>query len=146
MARVLVVDDDPYIRQLCAINLKLDGHDVELAADGEIALEKAASDPPDAVLLDVMMPRLSGWEVAARLMENETTRRIPVVFLTARTDVRDQLRGFELGAIDYVTKPFDPASLGSILDKALQRAGRPEAEEVRAQRIARLRSMAAMSD
>lgn len=146
MARVLVVDDDAYIRQLCAINLKLDGHEVALAADGEEALAEAFATTPDVVLLDVMMPRLSGWETAARLAEAPATHDVPVVFLTARTDVKDQLRGLELGAIEYVTKPFDPASLGSVLDRVLDRAARPQQEEARAQRIVRLREMASLTD
>ena len=99
------------IRLLCRVNLEAHGFDVIEAADGLAGLEAAERELPDLILLDVMMPGLDGWMVADRLRKIPTTREIPVVFLTPRREYRDQLRGLELGAVDYITVPFNPLEL-----------------------------------
>jgi DNA-binding response OmpR family regulator len=101
--KVLVIDDEAPIRLLCRVNLEAEGVDVVEAADGERGLEVARAEEPDAILLDVMLPGLHGWAVAERLLEDEATRNIPIIFLTARADLRDRARGMDLGGVDYVT-------------------------------------------
>lgn len=108
---MLVVDDDEVIRQLIAVNLQLEGFEVETAVDGQDCLDKVAVVQPDVITLDVMMPRLDGWVTAVRLRENPATSHIKVVLITARAQDDDISRGHELGVDAYVTKPFDPAEL-----------------------------------
>jgi putative two-component system response regulator len=131
--RVLVVDDEPAMRMLCRINLSASGLEVLEAADGEEALRLAAAEPPDLVLLDVMMPGLSGWDVAAALAADPQTRDVPVVFLTARADPADRARGRELGAVGYVTKPFDPIAIAGRIERTLERIARGERDQLRAE-------------
>ena len=94
------------------------------------------------ILLDVMMPGMDGWQVAGELLEDERTAKIPVVFLTARAELRDQARGLELGGIDYVTKPFDPLELAPLVDDLLERIERGDVQERRRERLAALRQTA----
>ena len=110
-ARVLVADDDPIILRLLQVNLGLEGLEVETAVRGEDAIQKAQRDPPDLVILDVMMPELSGWEVARRLKDDERTADVPIIFLSARDQESDRQRGQEIGMAAYVAKPFDPTEL-----------------------------------
>lgn len=119
---VLIVDDDPVIVRLLQVNFRLEGFSVETASKGDEALERALADPPDIMLLDVMMPVYDGWEVCRRLRERDETRDVPVVFLSARAQDEDRARGYALGVVEYVTKPFDPASLVEIVRRTL--AGR----------------------
>lgn len=109
--RVLVVDDDEVIRQLIAVNLTLEGFDVETAADGQDCLDRVGDVEPDVITLDVMMPRLDGWVTALRLRGDPQTRHIRVVLITARAQEDDRKRGQEIGVDAYLTKPFDPAEL-----------------------------------
>ncbi|HEY8478954.1 MAG TPA: response regulator [Spirillospora sp.] len=111
LGRVLVVDDDEVIRQLIAVNLQLEGFEVETAVDGQDCLEKVAEVGPDVITLDVMMPRLDGWVTAVRLREDPDTAHIRVVMITARAQEHDIRRGHEIGVDAYVTKPFDPNQL-----------------------------------
>ena len=118
---VLVADDDPDILALVRLRLEGDGYEVLSAPDGETALDLALARPPDLALLDVMMPRLDGYEVTRRLREHGPTTTIPIILLTARVQEPDVERGFEAGADDYVTKPFSPQALGQRVQAALGR-------------------------
>jgi len=103
VTRVLVIDDEAPIRLLCRVNLEAEGMEVLEAADGITGLEATVREQPDVVLLDVMMPGLDGWSVAERLLADPATEAIPIVFLTARADLRDRARGIDLGGLDYIT-------------------------------------------
>ena len=141
MTRVLVIDDEAPIRLLCRVNLEADGMQVLEASDGPTGLEKARNEEPDVILLDVMMPGLDGWQVAEELLDDRRTSSIPIVFLTARAEVRDRVRGLDLGGIDYVTKPFNPIELAPQVRELIQRVDRGEREEVRREKIAELRDL-----
>src|ERR671936_2300257 len=135
MTRVLVIDDEAPIRLLCRVNLEADGMQVLEASDGPTGLEKARNEGPDVILLDVMMPGLDGWQVAEELLDDETTNNIPIVFLTARAELRDRARGLDVGGIDYVTKPFNPIELASLVRDLLGRVERGEREELRREKL-----------
>lgn len=109
--RVLAVDDDAVIRQLLEINLELEGYEVQLASDGVEAVEAAREFRPDLIILDVMMPRMDGWQACATIREDADLADIPVVFLSARAQDADVEKGEALGAAAYLTKPFDPGDL-----------------------------------
>ncbi len=111
LGRVLVVDDDDVIRQLISVNLELEGFEVSTAVDGQDLLDKVQAVDPLVVTLDVMMPRLDGWEAAARLRQDPRTAGVKVVLLTARALEADLQRGDRLGVDAYLTKPFDPDEL-----------------------------------
>lgn len=141
MARVLVIDDEAPIRLLCRVNLEAEGMEVLEASDGPTGLEKARNEEPDVILLDVMMPGLDGWQVAEELLDSERTSSIPIVFLTARAEVRDRARGLDLGGIDYVTKPFNPVELAPLVLDLIDRVDRGERDELRREKIAELRDL-----
>ena len=141
MTRVLVIDDEAPIRLLCRVNLEAEGMEVLEASDGPTGLEKARNDEPDVILLDVMMPGLDGWQVAEELLDGERTNSIPIVFLTARAEVRDRARGLDLGGIDYVTKPFNPVELAPLVLELIERVDRGEREELRHEKLAELRDL-----
>jgi DNA-binding response OmpR family regulator len=141
VTKVLVVDDEAPIRLLCRVNLEAEKMEVLEAADGETGLATARAEKPDVVLLDVMMPGMDGWAVAERLLEDEATREIPLVFLTARAELRDRARGLELGGVDYITKPFNPVELASVVESLLERVRRGERDELRREKIAELRDL-----
>jgi DNA-binding response OmpR family regulator len=139
--KALVIDDEAPIRLLCRVNLEAEGMDVLEAGDGEAGLELARAERPDVILLDVMMPVLDGWQVAERLLEDERTREIPIIFLTARAELRDRERGLEAGGIAYVTKPFNPLELAVLVEDLVSRVSRGEAYAVRQEKIAALRAL-----
>jgi DNA-binding response OmpR family regulator len=139
--RVLVIDDEAPIRLLCRVNLEAEGMQVLEAADGPSGLEKARAESPDVVLLDVMMPGLDGWRVAEELLDDPRTAAIPIVFLTARAELRDRARGIDLGGIDYVTKPFNPVELAPLVRNLLARVERGERETLRHEKLTELRSL-----
>ena len=141
MTTVLVVDDEAPIRLLCRVNLEAEGMTVLEAADGDRGLELARAELPDVILLDVMMPGRSGWEVAEELLADETTSGIPIIFLTARAEFRDRARGLDIGGVDYVTKPFNPLDLASLVRDLLVRIERGERDELRGEKLAELRSL-----
>lgn len=109
--RVVIADDDPDIRRLVEMTVTNAGCDVTVASDGEEALERVRDSIPDLVILDVLMPRMDGWEVARALKSDPATREVPVMFLTSRGQEHDVLEGFDSGAIDYMVKPFSPREL-----------------------------------
>jgi two-component system response regulator MprA len=121
MARVLVVDDEPAVRRALERALKLESYDVELAADGEEALDVLAAHPADAVILDVLMPRLDGIEVVRRLRQSGD--RTPILMLTARDAIDDRVRGLDVGADDYLVKPFALRELQARVRALLRRTG-----------------------
>jgi two-component system response regulator MtrA len=120
-ARILIVEDDPSIREVTAIGLAAAGFAVTTASDGVEGMERFRGDPFDLVLLDVMLPRLDGYEVCRQIRRTST---IPVVMLTARADAMDVVVGLEAGADDYVRKPFEVPELTARVRAALRRAGR----------------------
>jgi DNA-binding response OmpR family regulator len=117
MGRILVVDDEPDILLLLRMNLEAEGHEVLLAADGEMALARIAEHRPDLVLLDVMMPLLDGWGVLQAIDGQERA----VVMVSAKADPRDAEKALQLGALDYLTKPFDLDRLLAVVDQQLAR-------------------------
>ena len=118
---VLVADDDDDIRDLVAFRLDRAGYDVLRAGDGQQALDLAKEHVPDLAVLDVMMPKLTGYDVTRELRANAATSRIPVILLTARVQEADVARGFEAGADDYVKKPFSPQELKARVQAVLGR-------------------------
>lgn len=108
---VLIIDDSMKNLQVMGTMLRKIDCEIAVANSGEIGLSITGQVTPDLILLDIMMPVMDGFEVCRRLQENETTRHIPVIFITAKTNVQDVVKGFELGAVDYVMKPFHSAEL-----------------------------------
>jgi DNA-binding response OmpR family regulator len=108
---ILVVDDDPVIQKLLEVNFEMEGYQVETASDGEEALATVASQHPDVVVLDVMMPKVDGIEVLRRIKADAATATVPVLLLSARAQAKDINAGIEAGADAYMTKPFDPVEL-----------------------------------
>ena len=140
-ARVLVVDDEAPIRLLCRVNLEAEKMEVLEAGDGPTGLEMARKERPDVILLDVMMPGLDGWRVAEELLEDSATSSIPIVFLTARAELRDRARGLDLGGLDYVTKPFNPVELAQTIRDVISRVECGERDELRRAKLAELRAL-----
>jgi DNA-binding response OmpR family regulator len=138
--KVLVVDDHAPLRTLCRLNLEPAGFLVVEAADGDEALAAVAADRPDVILLDIMMPRLSGWNVASTLLADESTDHIPIIFITARSGLSDRIRAYELGAQGYLTKPFDPATLPDTITKVLDQIERGERGADLAETLAALKA------
>ena len=125
MARILVVDDDVANARLVGKYLHREGYIAVVAHDGRSALVKASTEPPDLILLDVMMPDLDGLAVCQRLSSDPATEEVPVIFLSARGDLTDRVAGLDVGAVDYLVKPFEPADLlarvrAALRNKALQ--------------------------
>jgi diguanylate cyclase (GGDEF)-like protein len=119
---ILVVDDDPDIARFVEVNLRSAGYEVSVAGDGEEALERAGEMRPDLVLLDVMMPRLDGFEVAQRLRKNPQTANTSIIMLTAKALSSDKVTGLQSGAEEYIIKPFDPIELLARVKGTLRRA------------------------
>lgn len=115
--RVLICDDDPVILRLLEVNLELEGYQVLSAHNGQEALEIARTELPDLIVLDIMMPRLNGYETAGVIKDNPDTRDIPIVFLSARTQQSDIDRGRAYGVEEYLTKPFDPGDLLEVVER-----------------------------
>lgn len=136
--RVLVVDDDPDVRRLCGLNLTWDGHEIIEAAGGAEGLELVSSEAPDVVLLDVMMPNIDGIEALRRIRQSAESMDMPVVLISARVGIEDQIEGWAAGADGYITKPFTPSDLTG----ALRGAKSLDPDERQAEREARLRQLA----
>jgi CheY-like chemotaxis protein len=140
--RVLHIDDEAPIRLLARVNLEWDGGwEVIEAADGRTGVRLAKREQPDLILLNVNLPKLDGWEVAEELLKDQETREIPIAFLTARSAFRDRARGFDLGAVDYITKPFNPVELAPRLRALLARLERGERDELRRKMTWELRAL-----
>jgi len=118
---ILTADDDPDIRELLAFRLERSGYTVLQAVDGEEALALALEHTPDLAVLDVMMPKMDGFEVVRRMRAEETTKGIPIIMLTARAQDSDVEEGFDAGADDYLRKPFSPQELRARVQSILGR-------------------------
>ena len=122
MSKILVVDDDRAINELIKVNLKLAGYDVIHAFDGTQGFALAKQELPNMLILDVMMPNVDGYTVAQRVRQNETTKNIPILMLTALSDIEDKGRGFSIGIDDYLVKPFDMEELKMRVKAILKRS------------------------
>ena len=118
---ILIADDDPDILALVSFRLERAGYEVVQARNGEEAVQVALARRPDLAVIDVMMPRIDGYEATRQLRQQEETSRMPIILLTARVQEEDIARGFDAGADDYVRKPFSPQELGSRVQAALGR-------------------------
>ncbi len=138
---ILVVDDEENIRFLVASALELAGMDTTTAATGREALAQVARARPDAIVLDIAMPGMDGYQVAEALVAEEATAAIPILFLTAQDTFSDQLRGYEAGGVEYIIKPFDLATFVMLVHRQLERAtaGSPASASERLARIGALR-------
>jgi len=140
--RVLHIDDEAPIRLLARVNLEWEAEmEVIEAADGRTGVRLAKRELPDLILLNVNLPGLDGWHVAEELHKDEETREIPIVFLTARSELKELARGLELGAVDYITNPFNPLELAPRIRGLLERLERGERDELRREKISELRAL-----
>ena len=117
--KILAVDDEASIRKLVSITLQNRGYEVDTANDGQEALDKIAISKPDLVILDVMMPKMNGWEARKCLRENPATKDLPILILSAVGEFEAQLQGMEASGDDYITKPFRPQELGDLVEQML---------------------------
>ncbi len=122
MSRILIVEDDPSLVELLRYNLETEGFDVSVARDGEGGMEAIDADDPDLVVLDWMLPNMSGIEICRQMRQRTATRSTPVIMLTAKGEESDRVRGLETGADDYIVKPFSPAELTARIKAVLRRA------------------------
>jgi len=136
---VLVVDDHRPVRALCRASLEEAGFRVLEAENGQEALASVQTERPDAILLDIMMPGISGWEVTAALLAERSADEIPIIFISARTEPSDRIRAYELGAQAYVTKPFDPDVLAETVATVLAQIERGDRDAALAETLASLR-------
>jgi DNA-binding response OmpR family regulator len=120
MSRILVVDDEPHIVKLITFSLEKNGFECLTAGDGVRAIELAGAEQPDLILLDVMMPIMTGFETAQKLKADDSTRDIPIVFLSAKSQTYEIEEGLECGASDYICKPFTPKDLVEKVSSALE--------------------------
>ena len=128
--KILVVDDEIYIVHILDFSLGMEGYEVLTALDGEQALEKARAEHPDLIVLDIMMPKLDGYETCKMLKADASTKDIPVILLSAKGRNVDQKIGFEVGADDYITKPFSPRKLVERINAILHQGTLPRQEAV----------------
>ena len=145
MAKILVVDDNDDIRRLTHSYLTSEGHRVQLASGGDVALEAMRLDPPDIVILDIMMPGMDGYEVMRQMAAEGLKERTKVLVLTAKNAEADWIKGYRLGADDYLTKPFDLDELSRCLERVMSATSEQlrsrRAEEIeKAQLLSRLES------
>jgi len=125
--KILVVDDEIYIVHILDFSLGMEGYEVITALDGEQAVERAQAEKPDLIVLDIMMPKLDGYETCKALKQNPATHDIPVILLSAKGRNVDQKIGFEVGADDYITKPFSPRKLVERINAILGQTSRQDA-------------------
>jgi two-component system, OmpR family, alkaline phosphatase synthesis response regulator PhoP len=131
VGKILIVDDEQAIRLVCRVNLRSAGFDTVEAPDGVTAIALARSERPDLILLDIMLPGLDGWRVAEELAADVETKEIPILFLSARSEHADVRRGYELGGVGYITKPFDATTLATDVSHTLDAIRRGEREALR---------------
>jgi DNA-binding response OmpR family regulator len=129
LGKVLLLEDEQDVAELIRYNLVKEGYDVLVSGNGAEALRLAREHRPDVVLLDIMVPQLNGWEVCRRLKQDADLASIPVIMVSGRVDEGDKVLGFELGADDYVTKPFSPRELLARIRAVLRRRGLADAKE-----------------
>jgi len=141
MARILVVDDEPSIVRLVSATLRARGHTTFEAHDGVEAIEQAKALKPDLILLDIMMPRMTGNEARKKLHEDPATAKIPVIHLSAVGDFERQLESMEDGLTDYITKPFEPKDLANRVEDFLDPAKREAAQRMAHQKAGKLRTI-----
>lgn len=132
--RILVIDDDPGVRMLCRIAFRADGDEVVEAASGREGLDLLVAETVDAVVLDVMLPSINGFEVLRRIRENAQTSDLPVVLLSVRVGIQDQIDGWRAGADDYLTKPFSPSALAEKVSE-ICRMSPDHRADIRTQRV-----------
>ena len=129
LGKVLLLEDEQDVAELVRYNLAKEGYDVLVSGNGAEALRLAREQRPDVILLDIMVPQLNGWEVCRRLKQDADLASIPVIMVSGRVDEGDKVLGFELGADDYVTKPFSPRELLARIRAVLRRRGLADAKE-----------------
>ena len=117
--RILICDDDPAILRVLQVNLEIEGYEVLTAQHGEQAVEVATAEKPDLIILDIMMPRLDGYQACERIKQNEDTADIPVIFLSAKAQQSDIDKGKGFGVAEYLTKPFDPLELVEVVERLI---------------------------
>ena len=118
-ARILICDDDPAILRVLQVNLEVEGYETLLAHHGEEALKIAGAEKPDLIILDIMMPRMDGYQTCSALKNDPATKDIPVVFLSAKAQDSDIEKGKSYEVEDYITKPFDPDTLIEVVERVL---------------------------
>ena len=127
--KILVVDDEPTIVRLMEFILARQGHEMQVAVNGEEALEKIRAHAPDLVLLDIMMPRIDGYEVARAVRADPATAGLPIIMLSAKAQEEDIRKGVEIGVDEYITKPFSPEHLVTVVAGYLSRLPKPEPKD-----------------
>jgi len=125
--KILVVDDEVYIVHILDFSLRMEGYEVITALDGEQALERVKSDHPDLIVLDIMMPKLDGYDACRKLRADPQTADVPIILLSAKGRNVDQRMGYDAGATDYITKPFSPRKLVEKINPILQATKLPRA-------------------
>jgi phosphate regulon transcriptional regulator PhoB len=131
LGRILVVEDEQDVAEMIRYNLSKEGFDVRVTANGADALTQAREARPELVLLDIMVPQLNGWEVCRRLKQDVETRSIPIIMVTGRVEEGDKVLGFEMGADDYVTKPFSPRELVARIRAVIRRGTQGRAQQAK---------------
>ncbi|MFH2070936.1 MAG: response regulator [Elusimicrobiota bacterium] len=121
MTNILIADDDLEIQELLKFTLENEGYQVQIAGDGEETIKKAYAIKPDLIVLDIMMPKLSGYEVVERLRDDPLMSLVPIIMLTSLSQVKDRITGIKLGADDYLCKPFEPYELVARIEGLLRR-------------------------
>lgn len=140
--KVLVVDDEPTILKLARVKLEKEGFSVIDARNGAEAIEKAKSEKPDVIIMDIMMPKMNGNEACKNIKEDPETHDIPVLMLTAVGQFEEQLKSLEdSGATDYITKPFDPVELAEQVNRILTNQGKEDAVRAKNRKVTKLRTM-----
>ena len=129
--KILVIEDEKDIQELLQLYLKRDGYDVHIAKDGETGLRKASQERYDLVLLDLMLPRVDGLEICRNLRSRPQTADLPIIMITAKAEEADRIVGLEMGADDYITKPFSPREVMARVKAIFRRLEKPRAKEIK---------------